>query len=111
MLIPSATPAQDVQTPASCVNKTGGVADWIGVDMHDRTRSVTFPEPTTTTRPQGASDPRPDGCPECLVRGNEPHTVSWTLDGSGYYATYRCGACRHQWWTGWSTEPVEVPHG
>ena len=32
MLIPSATPAQDVQTPASCVNKTGGVAHWIGVD-------------------------------------------------------------------------------
>ncbi len=76
--------------------------------MTDRTRLVAFPEPTTPDRPAGVVDPRPDGCPECLVRGNEPTSVRWTLDGQGYYATYRCARCRHSWWTGWGAEPAEV---
>ena len=77
--------------------------------MSDPTRSVTFPEPTTILRPAGVQEPRLDGCPSCLVRGNPPLDVHWTLDGSGYYATYHCATCFHEWWTGWSTEPAEVP--
>lgn len=76
--------------------------------MTDRTRVPVFPEPTTTIRPAGAADPRPDGCPRCLVRDNLPREVRWTPDGTGYYATYHCHTCGHDWWTGWMTEPAGV---
>lgn len=66
------------------------------------------PEPALPTRPDGVRDPRPDGCPECVMRGNPPQAALWTPDGSGYYATYRCIKCHHSWWTGWSTEPSEA---
>lgn len=45
MLKTSATPAQDVQTPASCANRTGGVADYLGVDS----MSVSAPTPESAT--------------------------------------------------------------
>ena len=53
MLLPSATPAHDVQTPASCANRTGGVAHWLGVDVSDRTPLKAL---------QGKSITTPDGC-------------------------------------------------
>lgn len=65
-----------------------------------------YPEPTTDLRPRGVADPKPDGCPNCLIRGNQPRHVRWTPDGSGYYATYRCANCAHSWWTGWGCEPA-----
>lgn len=80
--------------------------------MTDRTRIAPArrypPEPAFPRRPDGVADPRPDNCPECLGRTNWPQTVLWTPDGTGYYATYSCHTCRHDWWTGWSTEPLEV---
>lgn len=74
----------------------------MAVSQHTHTL---FPEPTTGVRPNGVADPRPDGCPSCDQRGNEPREVGYA--GTGYYATYSC-TCGRTWWTGWAYEPAEA---
>ena len=44
-------------------------------------------------------EPRIDGCPECVVNTELPHSTTRTT--TGWLSVYRCADCGHAWSTSW----------
>jgi hypothetical protein len=41
-----------------------------------------------------------DGCPECVVNSEAPHTTERTP--AGWTESYVCADCGHRWYTCWA---------